>query len=236
MLLTICMFMMTLNVAIGKYKDHEVREPLLLTNVSEYQTVIECIYPGDISLAFLSFKTNDKNILVDCMFAAPTCVILNDTYKDNFRTLFTGRGGILIIKELNEYTYGNYSCYEMYNSSNGAVSTIEESSLDVKYCKDCILYKNALIVCCVIITAMFLGGVMLCIIPKLKRTLMWKSTSQKETDIPLDESPSCQEVLIDSAVGMNGNGRHKERGNRRYFHHTSTRRRGRRSPQNSVHK
>ncbi|XP_052269037.1 uncharacterized protein LOC127870491 isoform X3 [Dreissena polymorpha] len=96
-------------------------------------------------------------------------------------------------------------------------------------------YK-ALIVCCVIITAMFLGGVMLCIIPKLKRTLMWKSTSQKETDIPLDESPSCQEVLIDSAVGMNGNGRHKERGNRRYFHHTSTRRRGRRSPQNSVHK
>ncbi|KAH3713918.1 hypothetical protein DPMN_073721 [Dreissena polymorpha] len=90
--------------------------------VKRKETSIECASNSDLSFKFYSNLIKKFLTIAECDFHRQACVLITPIYTHVYTISYTGRGGILVIRDLEEETTGHYQCYETYYPQN-AVST-----------------------------------------------------------------------------------------------------------------
>ncbi|KAH3875877.1 hypothetical protein DPMN_039158 [Dreissena polymorpha] len=114
----------------GNQNTNFLHQGVNITKLNGHLDIIECTFNKDISFRKRNTATNEDTIFAECFTAERDCFVLNGTFAENIRKpLYTGHGGIIIIKQLNEDTYGDYTCYETYNTSNEASISIERPKI-----------------------------------------------------------------------------------------------------------
>ncbi|XP_052250980.1 heat shock 70 kDa protein 12B-like isoform X2 [Dreissena polymorpha] len=88
---------------------------------------IECASNTDFTFKLYSNGLNDSLTIAECDFNRKSCVFLTNIYENIYTILYTGRGGILVIRYLNDETVGTYQCHETYNPMNFVSTMITQS-------------------------------------------------------------------------------------------------------------
>ncbi|KAH3836424.1 hypothetical protein DPMN_109794 [Dreissena polymorpha] len=85
-------------------------------------TSIECASDSDFTFKFYSKICAKSITIAECDLGKEECMMLATTHENKYSVMYTRRGGVLRIKDLDEETVGTYQCYETFNPFN-VVST-----------------------------------------------------------------------------------------------------------------
>ncbi|XP_052249277.1 uncharacterized protein LOC127857038 isoform X2 [Dreissena polymorpha] len=95
--------------------------------VKRKETSIECASNSDLSFKFYSNVLKKFLTIAECDFNKKECALLTTTNTHVYTISYTGRGGILVIRDLDKETIGTYQCYETYNPLNLLSTNISQS-------------------------------------------------------------------------------------------------------------
>ncbi|KAH3851514.1 hypothetical protein DPMN_093996 [Dreissena polymorpha] len=82
------------------------------------ETSMECAADVDITFNLYSNMLNKSLTIAECVSLTKSCFILTKTHEHKYKIVYTGRGGILILRVLDESTIGSYQCFETSNPIN----------------------------------------------------------------------------------------------------------------------
>ncbi|KAH3817232.1 heat shock 70 kDa protein 12A-like [Dreissena polymorpha] len=86
--------------------------------VKRKKTAIECSSNSDISFKFYSNVLKKSLTIAECDFHRKSCALLTTLHTHAYDISYTGRGGILVIRDIEEEIIGTYQCFDTYNPQN----------------------------------------------------------------------------------------------------------------------
>ncbi|XP_052286102.1 heat shock 70 kDa protein 12B-like isoform X2 [Dreissena polymorpha] len=91
------------------------------------EITIECASNTDLTFKFYSNLLKKFLTIAECDINRQSCALLTTTHTNVYTILYTGRGGILVLTDLEEEIIGNYQCYETVNPQNSVSTNITTS-------------------------------------------------------------------------------------------------------------
>ncbi|KAH3817594.1 hypothetical protein DPMN_119133 [Dreissena polymorpha] len=98
---------------------------------SVFVNAVECSSSKDLSFQFIGYNNNLTVNLAECLKLVTSCRLMEESFSENYTISVKANGGILMIINLGEYTYGTYKCCEMYNPENCNSTEIMPNAIDV---------------------------------------------------------------------------------------------------------
>ncbi|XP_052238351.1 uncharacterized protein LOC127849645 [Dreissena polymorpha] len=95
--------------------------------VRRKETSIECASNTDLSFKCYSNVLNKSLTIAECDFHRKSCALLTTLHTHVYDISYTGRGGNLVIRDIEGESVGIYQCYETYNPQNSVSTNISTS-------------------------------------------------------------------------------------------------------------
>ncbi|KAH3867503.1 hypothetical protein DPMN_030632 [Dreissena polymorpha] len=81
------------------------------------ETLLECASDADITFGYISSVSNTSISIAECDKTIKAC-FLKPSLDNKYHLSYTDHGGILHIKNQDEFLSGTYTCYKTYSPSN----------------------------------------------------------------------------------------------------------------------
>ncbi|XP_052236022.1 uncharacterized protein LOC127847857 [Dreissena polymorpha] len=109
-------------------------EVILDKKKEEIHLPIECSFNGDISFKFTSKLSKKTQTIAACSTTINSCYLSDQLLAQRYAISKSNVGGELLIIEVSENSFGTYTCYETYNSTNSAAVDVGANDLDTSRC------------------------------------------------------------------------------------------------------